>query len=182
MGLMKKFLDSERIETAIDDVLALAQQQEVPIALVGGVAMQLYGSDRLTMDVDFIAPQMIDGISIHKPLSFGGYSGQIANGVPVDIIVRDDEYADLYREALECAVFESELNVLIVLPSYLAAMKMAAGRSGKDADLYHLIVSGALVPSMKETRDIIKRHLGRYAATEFDALVEEALWRASKGK
>lgn len=51
----KKFLDASQITGAITEAAALARKQHVRVALAGGCAMQIYGSDRLTADVDLIA-------------------------------------------------------------------------------------------------------------------------------
>jgi hypothetical protein len=44
----------------------------VRIALLGGFALQQYGSDRLTGDIDIAAPEVLDGLPAGKALTFGG--------------------------------------------------------------------------------------------------------------
>ena len=43
-----KFLDPAEIEEAILEVSKLAAAKHIEVALIGGVAMELLGSDRLT--------------------------------------------------------------------------------------------------------------------------------------
>jgi len=44
----KKFLDASQITGAITEAAAIARKQHVRVALAGGCAMQIHGSDRLT--------------------------------------------------------------------------------------------------------------------------------------
>ena len=44
-NIFKKFLGPEQISAALDEVSHLARDGGASIALIGGVALQLYGSD-----------------------------------------------------------------------------------------------------------------------------------------
>lgn len=179
-GQKKKFLDPALLGEAVDQVGALARRERVRVVLIGGFALQLYGSDRLTGDVDFAAAQRIDALPRGEPLSFGGEQTHAPNGVPVDLVLRQDDYAGLYEEAIERATKIPGVAVPVVRPEYLAAMKMVAGRGRDEADLAFLIVSEIVNPS--KARRVIRQHLGPYAAGEFDQLVDEVRWRASRGE
>jgi hypothetical protein len=126
---------------------------------------------------------VIDALAPGEPLSFGGFQTEAPNGVPVDFVRRDDDYAPLYEEALSRATTMPDVigpYVRIVRLEYIAAMKMVAGRARDHADLEWIVLrSGADLP---KTRRIVKQYLGTYAAQEFDRLVEEARWRASRGR
>lgn len=98
-----RFLDPAKIEVAIVEVAAAAKAAHVRIAIAGGCALQLYGSDRFTADIDFVANDLIATLPAKGLLSFGGAKSAAANGVPIDIIVRSDVYRDLYDEALTAA-------------------------------------------------------------------------------
>jgi len=172
-----KFLDPAEIEEAIGEIAALAHSHDADVALVGGAAMAAYGSDRLTRDVDFASDLIIPGLPVLRKLPFGGIATKISGDVPVDLIVRDDEYADLYAEALHHTV-DVGLPVKVVTAEYLAALKMAAGRSKDEADLETLVALGAA--DLPKTRKIVKTHLGEYAARSLDHLVEEIAWKRSK--
>ena len=68
----KRFLDPKQLESAAAEVGALAKQEGVRVALIGGFALQHYGSDRLTGDIDFAADSVLEGLPSGPPLSFGG--------------------------------------------------------------------------------------------------------------
>ena len=171
----KRFLDPKQLESAAAEVGALAKQEGVRVALIGGFALQHYGSDRLTGDIDFAAASILNGLPGGPPLSFGGVQTTSPSGVPVDLVVREDDYRGLYEEALEKAVQVEGLPVLLVLPEYLAAMKMAAARDRDLLDLEFLLRARAV--DAAKARHIIYRHLGPYAAQELDRLVDEVEWK-----
>jgi hypothetical protein len=180
----RKFLDPAKLEEAVLQVVAIHHASEAPgpLVLVGGFAMQLYGSDRLTGDLDFAAERLgPEALPEGKPLTFGGYQTTAPNGVPVDIIIRSDKYAGLYAAAIEDpAIWKGGPldGLLVARPEYLAAMKMVAGRKRDEADLDFLIVSDTI--DTEATRYIIRNHLGPYAADEFEELALVARWRASR--
>jgi hypothetical protein len=152
-------------------------------ALTGGLALQLYGSSRLTKDVDFLADDFVDLRPTWKPdrkITFGGEVLVGKEGIDVDWIVRNDEYAALYLAALNSAR-ESEDGILVVTPEYLAVMKFAASRPKDYEDLMYLLGQPNLV-GIKKATNLVYRFLGgRFAVDQFQAAVEEARWRAEKG-
>lgn len=99
--------------------------------------------------------------------------------VPVDVIVRDDDFADLYVAAQDHVV-DKGAPLPIVEPEYIAAMKLVAGRRKDEDDLAFLITSGVI--DLGKTERIIRKHLGAYALREFRSFVEEAKWRASRSE
>jgi hypothetical protein len=145
-------------------------------ALVGGVAMQVYGSDRLTKDVDFALDQEPSdkrNLRKIKPLGFGGESYRAPNGAKVDLIVRNDEYSNLYEDAL-ANLQQTPEGISIVTPEHLAAMKLAAGREKDILDLKWLIRQPDLLDT-KEARSIVYRFMGRFAQDRFDDIVDQAM-------
>src|SRR4028118_95236 len=93
--LQFNFLDDESAKQAIEKVGTLAEENNIDWALVGGVAMSLYGSDRLTKDIDIIASELL-------PVPKSQIAGQLRQGgeryhtptdkktVAVDWIIRND--------------------------------------------------------------------------------------------
>ncbi len=162
----RRFLSTEALDRAANEMARLAREQGIRAAVVGGLAMQLYGSDRLTMDVDFIAERAVKGPAVKDKVGFGGDKLVTSEGVPVDWIVRADAYRALYAEALGKAEPVEGQEYLVVTLPYLAAMKMAARRDRDFLDLTELLAAGEL--DVKETRGIVLRHLGEYAAEDFD--------------
>ena len=168
----KKFLDASQITGAIEEAAALAREQSVRIALVGGCAMQIYGSDRLTADVDLIA-NVYPGVTRKGILSFGGIKTTAKNGTPVDYIVRDDAEADLYDAALNAARGVPGISVPVVTVPYLGAIKLASGR-GKDVqDLEFLLREHPA--SFKAMRALVAKYIGDYAVDDFDGYQATAI-------
>jgi hypothetical protein len=176
---MTKFLELREMDEAISEVAELARREQVRIALVGGAAMEIYGSDRMAKDVDFASLAHLSELTIVSPLPFGGYAGLSRSGHPVNVIVRSDEYAPLYEEAIDHAVADN-LLVPVVGPEYLAALKMAAGREKDELDLRTLIRLGVL--DLPKTRKIVRQHLGEYAARSLDSFCDEVAWLKSREK
>ena len=176
-----KYLNDAEIDSAVEEMAKRAEQDRIHVALAGGVAMQVYGSRRLTQDVDMLAEAIPVDLPDLGELSFGGIKTESAEGVPVDLIVRNDEYADLYEAALAKAEFSSAHGVYIVTPEYLAAMKWQADRTKDTDDLYHLVLRPEF--DLEKTRAVFREFLGRYTAqTDLKSFVEEAHWLASRGK
>ena len=175
----KRFLDPELLRKAACEVVCNARRENVGVALIGGYALQAYGSPRLTGDIDFVAAQSLASMSEVGTLSFGGVKTVASNGVPVDLVVRTDDYEPLYEAALEDATTRGG-EIPVVRPEYLAAMKMAANRPRDQADLDFLI--GEEVVNVLETRALVRKYLGPYAAEEFDQIVMISRWRREEGQ
>lgn len=112
----------------------LALQEEIEWAVAGGLAMHLYGSPRLTKDVDIIASKNLSLTPQHR-LGFGGSSYTLQIGrysVQIDWIVRNDSYQKYYRTALKEAI-ELSNGLRLVTPEWLVILKLTAGRQ-KDLD------------------------------------------------
>ncbi len=127
--------------------------------------MQIYGSDRLTADVDLLASPCPE-VARKGLLSFGGVKTTAKNGAPVDYIVRNDAEMDLYDAALEAARIVPGIPVPVVTVPYLGAIKLAAGR-GKDVqDLEFLL--RAYPSSFKALRAVVAEYIGDYAVDDLD--------------
>lgn len=174
----KQLLSTAELERAACEVYCTAQREGVVIALLGGYALQMHGSPRLTGDVDFAAERPLETMPVIGHLSFGGVKTVTSENVPVDLIVRDDDYKALYEEALEDASAHARGRMPVVRPEYLAAMKMASGRPGDMADLEFLIKEN--IVDVDAMRSVIRRHLGPYAAHELDQIELIARWRKSR--
>src|ERR1700728_901663 len=101
--MTRTLLSPEALHGAVTLAHSIALSEGISTALVGGYALQFYGSDRLTADVDILASRRIQGIVDIGPLSFGGNHSMV-EAVPLDVIVRADDYQALYENALESAI------------------------------------------------------------------------------
>jgi hypothetical protein len=142
------FLDDESAKQAIESVGTLAEEHGIDWALIGGVAMSLYGSDRLTKDIDIIASDLL-------PVPKSQIAGQLRQGgeryntptdkktVAVDWIIRRDEFKKLFDEALKEAVKIGGIPVLT--PEWLVILKFIAGRFKDQEDAVFLLSRKDLV-------------------------------------
>ncbi len=113
---------------------AIASREEIEWAIAGGMAMHLYGSPRLTKDVDIIASKELSLKPKHQ-LTFGGNSFTLKVGrydVQIDWIVRKDGFQKYYRAALQEAI-NLPNGLRVITPEWLVILKYKAGRQ-KDLD------------------------------------------------
>jgi hypothetical protein len=139
--LIIDLLDTESAMQAIEIVGDLANANGIEWAICGGIAMNIYGSPRLTKDVDFVASQTLP-LVFTRQLSFGGHRYIIQTGkktVEVDWIKRFDAWKDLYQAALNDAV---EINgIPIITPEWLVLLKWFANRFKDQEDAVYLLRS-----------------------------------------
>jgi hypothetical protein len=131
----------------------LAAQEEIEWAVAGGMAMYIYGSPRMTKDVDIIASKNLSLTQDH-PLGFGGSSYTLQVGkyaVQIDWIVRNDNYQEFYRKALQQAI-RLPNGLRVVTPEWLVLLKFNAGRQKDLDDIVFLLKQPNLVdrPTVKE--------------------------------
>lgn len=156
---------------ATDTGLAAAQKmgeiaalEQIEWALCGGLAMQLYGSDRLTKDVDVVASGILS-IEAAAPLTFGGSCYKVSVGnynVPVDWIVRDDGYQKYYRAALVEAI-RLPSGVKIITPEWLVVLKFFAGRQRNLDDIVFLL---GRKNGVRVNRSTVKENVVRVAGED----------------
>lgn len=142
---------------AAKEIGKTAEAENVEWALVGGLAMYLYGSPRLTKDVDIIASNHIS-LKPNAPLTFGGNNYIVEVGkykVAVDWIVRSDGYAKYYKAALADAVIFPN-GIRLISPEWLVILKMFAGRQKDYDDAVFLLKEKDLVDRPKIKENITK--------------------------
>ena len=133
----------------------IAEAEQIEWALVGGIAMYLYGSPRLTKDVDVIAAKSLS-LDADAPLNIGGESYTVTVGkykVTVDWIVRRDGYAKYYNAALAEAILMPN-GFRLVSPEWLVILKMFAGRQKDFDDVVFLLGQDELV-----NRPLVKQNI-----------------------
>ena len=148
-------IDYETAMKALKSISKHADKKEIPWALVGGVAMSFYGSDRQTKDVDVIAREILPLVA-ERSLGFGGerYRAKVGKKeVPVDWIVRRDEAKAVYQKALEEA-YPLPDGLPIVTAEWLVIMKYIAGRFKDQQDAVYLLRQKGLV-----NRKLIKKNI-----------------------
>ena len=131
---------------AVQTVAQFANQEEIDWAIVGGLAMYLYGSPRLTNNVDLIASKNLSLTPEHG-LTFGGNNYVLQVGkysVRVNWIVRNDGYQKYYRAALKRAITMPN-GLRIITPPWLVILKINAGRQKDLDDIVYLLKEKKLV-------------------------------------
>ncbi len=175
MVYKENFIDPDQINDSIRLIQEMASEQGFSAILIGGVALQVYGSPKLTKDIDFALDRQInDPETLRKisAISFGGARYAAPNGAKIDLIVRSDEYEKLYEDAVKNSI-SSPAGIPIATPEHLAAMKLAAGREHDILALKWMIRQADLL-DIKKARSIIYRFMGRYAQDRFDDTVDQA--------
>lgn len=172
---LTRMLDPAMITRTLADI-ADATAGGPTVALAGGVALMFYGSDRFTKDIDIVSGfETVPPWPRIAPLSFGGFQTTAPSGAPVDVMVRSDDFALLFADALVYAAPVAGCPILVVTREHIAAMKMVAGRKKDEADLEFLILRGGL--DISRAREVIRRTLGAYALKEFDQQAAIIRWQ-----
>jgi len=148
-------IDTETGIAAVNQLAEIAEREGIEWALAGGIAMHLYGSPRLTKDVDVISMKRLSLASI-RPIGFGGESYEVIVGekkIHVDWIVREDNYRQYYVQALkDAATLKNGLRVITT--EWLAILKYIAGREKDLDDVVFLLKKNGYVK-----RDVIKQNI-----------------------
>ena len=150
---------------AIEIVGRMAVENDIDWAVCGGIAMAIYGSQRLTKDVDIIASKRL-------PLAKERIIGHLKQGgehfivetetrqIPIDWILRNDDFKAFYREALEDAVMIDGIPILT--PEWLVILKFIAGRFKDQEDAVYLLREKDLV-NRDKIRELITKVFGANA-------------------
>jgi hypothetical protein len=165
-------IDTETGLSALEQVAVTADREKAKWALIGGIAMHIYGSDRMTSDVDVISEKALSLIAT-RPLGFGGerYLSKVGEkNVAVDWIVRKDEAKPFYVNALRDAV--EIAGVPIITPEWLVILKYLAGRFKDQQDAVFLLKKKGLV-----NRRLIKKKVSETAGGPFWAIIANHLRR-----
>ena len=145
MTINSGLLDEESTVEAIEIVDQLAEKNNIDWALAGSLAMVLYGSDRMTKDIDIIAEKLLPLEKVGD-LVQGGERYLIKTNkkeVAVDWIIRKDEFKDLFAQALKESVKLKDVPVLT--PEWLVILKFIAGRFKDQEDAVFLLSRPGLV-------------------------------------
>ena len=174
-------IDTETGISAVQKLAKIAEKEKISWALAGGIALHLYGSPRLTKDVDVISEGFLSLEGKHR-LTFGGISYEVKVGkktVTVEWIVRSDDYVEYYRQALQDAV-ELPNGLKILTPEWLVILKSIAGRPKDRDDAVYLLQKKNTV-----TRDMIREKIlqvGGEEAWRFAKLRFNELYDLADGK
>jgi len=171
-------IDTETGISAIMKLAKIAEKEKIEWALAGGIAMHLYGSPRLTKDVDVVSEGFLSLEGRHR-LTFGGISYEIKIGkklITVDWIVRNDDYVEYYHQALKDAV-ELPNGMKILTPEWLVILKSIAGRPKDRDDAVYLLQKKKTVDRDTIRKNVVKvggEEAWRFARLRFQDLYDLA--------
>ncbi|MCC6328812.1 MAG: hypothetical protein IT174_09880 [Acidobacteria bacterium] len=149
---------------AAEIVAQIADANDIPTALAGGIAMHIYGFTRATTDVEMLARSVLP-LEATRRIDFGGEGYDVKvddRNVPVDVIVRDDKLAKIYQAALAQAK-TTDVGLKIVSPEWLVVMKHFSPRAKDRIDLTWLLQEEGLV-DRKQIESNLTKAIGEDAA------------------
>ena len=165
-------LDDESATHAIKTVVKIAEANDVNWALVGGLAMAVYGGDCKSKNIAIIANKLL-------PLESKGLLRQDGERyliktqkkeVAVDWIIRKDEFKALFQDALAEAVKIDDTPILT--PEWLVILKFIAGRFKDQEDAVFLLSRKGLV-----NREIIKQNIVKHFGLGAWSLAKHGYYR-----
>jgi len=170
-NLVERNLAAQTVSTetglkVAEKIKEIVAQENIEFAIAGGLAMHLYGFERATKDVDFLANKRLP-VTPLRYLSFGGERYEIEIGgekIDVDWIMRLDNYKELYHQALADATDIRQWRVLT--PEWLVVLKYIAGRGKDRLDILWLLQQKDLV-KRKVVKKNLEKVLGKLGAVGF---------------
>ena len=135
----KFFMGESDVQHALEKVARLLEEDGIPYALIGAMALNAYGYRRLTVDVDLLLTR--EGLEAFKARHLGlGYVQKfpgskglrdIENGVPIDIVLAGEYPGDGLPKPVSfpdpaSAAVRGERIALLPLPR-LIELKLASG-------------------------------------------------------
>jgi hypothetical protein len=159
MTINLDLLDEESATEAINKVAEISKTNNVSWALVGGLAMAVYGGDCKTKNIATISDKLLP-LENQGKLRQGGERYLIKTNkkeVAVDWIIRNDEFKALFQDALLEAVKIDEIPV--IKPEWLVILKFIAGRFKDQEDAVYLLSQKGLV-NREFIKEKIVKHFG----------------------
>lgn len=185
------------LSEATEKAVSLSRSIGQPTVVAGALAMAGHGYRRETSDVDIALAVVIGspsgnvletaahalGLRVRAKHGFGGLDLR-AGDVRIDVLTLDHEMPLLIPEAVDEAVRSDRTldlfgwPVFVVSLGYLITMKLLAERKKDMTDIVELIKvrleAGTWAEERLEVKEVVGRHLGRYAASTVDNLAKVA--------
>lgn len=145
----------------IESVQGITSVINVPYALIGGHAVTIHGTPRMTEDIDILTmPQYVDdivkslNIKVESPITIGGVAGKTISGMEIDVIAPSDQ------AWVEDAIDNSEGTKYgkVVSKPYLVLTKIFASRGTQDdADIIN-ILNNMNETQQNKTAELVKEY------------------------
>jgi len=177
--------------------VALCRAVGQPPVVAGALALAAHGYRRETSDVDIVIPVVIGGLvsdaiekaadalglTVRAKHGFGGLALR-SGDLRIDVLTLDRDVPGLAPDAVRDAIESGNVielfgkEVFVVSVGHLIAMKLVAERKKDIADIVELIKarikSGEWSEDRAQVRDVVREHLGWYAARAVDELAKTA--------
>lgn len=183
------------VDTAAE-ITSFLDEQEIPYAVIGGLAVQYWGEPRTTNDIDIVVllapdkiesffdavidkyrPRLKDAVAFAKTNRVLLVSG--ADGTPVDISMGIPGYEEEVIRRAVVVTLPNERTIRLISPEDLIIHKCIAGRPRDLEDIERILVRQKLTVDT----DYIKQWLNEFAALvenrEIVDVFENALERVS---
>lgn len=175
----------------------LSDYMAQPCVIAGALAMAAYGYRRETSDVDIVIPVVIGaasgdelessaqdiGLTVRAKHGFGGIDLR-SGDIRIDVLTLDRDVPDLVPDAVQESVASYRVvdlfgySVFVISIGHLIAMKLVAERKKDIADIVELIKVRMEMDQWdidrSHVKDVVKKHLGWYAARSVDGLADTA--------
>ncbi|MBK7581137.1 MAG: hypothetical protein IPI67_13095 [Myxococcales bacterium] len=160
------------LDNAVAHLAEVTELSHVRVALAGVFARQLWGADQLADRIEVLADGAVpeaapNGVTFQRFVATGDYAQEI-----------DALYAEALDEAVTLETVGREgpdVRMLVLLPEYLTAIAMW----DRDDVALETLVRAI---DRKTTEDILRQHLGPYAADVFGRRLAEIEWKASRAR
>lgn len=166
----------EHNHVVLESVSSVTSYIKAPYALIGGHAVTLHGSPRMTEDIDILTlPEYVDeivdtlGIEVESPLTVGGVAGRTIGGVEIDVVAPEDQ--EWLSGALKSA--QDTPHGRVVSKPYLVLTKMWASRGAQD-DTDMIKVLSNMSDSEKEMAATLVREYFPSMSDDIDQMIEIA--------
>jgi len=168
-----KMLGHEHV--LLESVQDVTKNIKVPYALVGGHAVSIHGTPRMTEDIDLITSQdHVDEIvstlkiDVKSDLTIGGVAGTTPDGFEIDVIAPDQPWVGgLLSNA------ENSKHGLVVSKPYLVLTKIWASRGTQDdADIIN-IISKMTDEEKSQTKQLVDKYFSNML-DDIESMIEIA--------
>ncbi len=166
------------LELALTELAAWLEAHDVQAALIGRCALVLNGLPCGYDEIEVAVLPAIDPPDGAESVWPGGWRLRPAEGLPVRCVGRHDRYEALYRAAIDGATRVGKVPLPVASIATVCAALMAERSESTNGVLIGLMVAG--VVEAESLRNVVREQLGPYALDDFEAMVQEAEWRAMR--
>ena len=183
------------MDTAVE-IASFLDEQNIPYAIIGGLAVQYWGEARTTRDIDMVVlvapdrlesffnaavrrfkPRLQDAVPFAQTNRVLLISG--TDGTPVDISLGIPGYEEEVIRRAVIVTFPGQHTIRLIGPEDLIIHKCIAGRPRDQEDIERILVRQKLLVDIDYIRQWLSEFAGLIEDHEVLGVFESALERAS---